>query len=192
MAVRYAKNPGELVIDNPAPRTKTKKRTMARKKHTSKKKRRRNPGVVKTGESLFLKYGIAAAGSILTVRLLQAGLNKFGGNLPEVVKKYVPVVAPAVGGIYLATKNKGKIMQGIAGGMILASVNSAVDAFIPSASASGMSDYPGVKYLADDASGSLLPPAPPVPQLNYDPSSIIGYLGDEQDDMENQEELFSA
>lgn len=139
MKIKYARNPGELVIDNPAKPKKRKKTMAKRKRKTTRRRRRRNPGVVKTGKNLFIKYGLAAAGALGSVRLMQFAVDKFGAKIPDAAKKYGAILIPAAGGVLLATKAKSEIWQGIAGGMVLASVNNGINALIPQAGA-GVSD----------------------------------------------------
>jgi hypothetical protein len=133
MATVYAKNPAELVIQNPHKKPQKK---MARTKRKRNKKgrytsKRKNPSdFVSTGKNLFLQYGLAALASTGVVKMISVGLKKTGLN--QSMKETVLIAGPAVGGILtsmFASKNNA-IAQGVAGGMVLASVNRASDKFI--------------------------------------------------------------
>jgi len=200
----YAKNPGELaVLENPGtPKKNKRKKHMARKKTTRKKRtthrrkrRRRNPSIVKTGKNLFITYGLAAAGSIATIRGIQLGLDQIGQNLPSWIKDYTPIGLPLVLSPLIAWKYKGEIGQGIAGGMMLASVNAAINKFIPLPGGSGMSDarqYLGDGSMTVDANGILRDKngnAIAQAVLSSGQSNSTGqYLGDNDSDTGSQSE----
>jgi hypothetical protein len=93
----YAKNPvGELVLDNP---NKTNAKTM-KKKTTTKKTSRKSPakGIVQTGKKMYIKYGMAAIGSIGIVRILQYGLGQMGSTLSPRIKEALTIGAPGLTG----------------------------------------------------------------------------------------------
>lgn len=141
MATLYAKNPAELVIQNPA-KTSKKNNSKTTKKMATKKrkkngrfasKKRSNPAgdFVDTGKNLFMKFGLAALASTGVIKIVHIAVSKTG--LPKGVKDAVIIAGPAAAGIVtsmFAGKNNA-IAQGIAGGMVLASVNTATDKFLP-------------------------------------------------------------
>lgn len=139
----YAKNPAELVIENPAgPKKRTK--TMGKQKRNSKgqfmkksksKSKRKNPSigdeVTETGKDLFFKYGLAAFASIGVLKGFSLLINKVP-DIPQAAKDAILIGGPFAGGIATAmlTDKKSPVAQGIAGGMVLASVNTASDKFL--------------------------------------------------------------
>lgn len=139
MATIYAKNPAELVIQNPA---KNKKKNSKSKNKMSKKrdnqgrfasKKRSNPAddFIDTGKNLFMKFGLAALAATGVTKIFSIGVSKT--NLPKMAKDAVIIAGPAAAGIVtsmVAGKNNA-IAQGLAGGMVLASVNTATDRFMP-------------------------------------------------------------
>lgn len=95
--------------------------------------KRKNPGdFVSTGKNLFLQYGLAALASTGVVKMISVGLAKT--NLNRTMKETVLIAGPAVGGILtsMMAGRSNAIAQGVAGGMVLASVNRASDKFIGS------------------------------------------------------------
>ncbi|WP_020402800.1 hypothetical protein [Gracilimonas tropica] len=141
MATVYAKNPAELVIQNPAKSSKKKNSKTTKKMAKQKRKKngrftskkRSNPAgdFVDTGKNLFMKFGLAALAATGVTKIISIGVSKT--QLPKVAKDAVIIAGPAVGGIItsmVAGKNNA-IAQGIAGGMVLASVNTATDRFMP-------------------------------------------------------------
>lgn len=138
----YAKNPAELVVENPAKSKKTTK-TMAKRRNakgqfTSKRKNQSiGDEVTETGKDLFLKYGLAAFASIGVLKGFSMLINKVP-DIPQAAKDAILIGGPFAGGIVTAmlTDKKSPIAQGIAGGMVLASVNTAGDKFLKGASPS--------------------------------------------------------
>lgn len=150
MATIYAKNPAELVIQNPAKKPKTKqKKKMARKKRNAKGRftsKRKNPAgpaseFTETGKNLFMRFGLAALAATGVAKGVSVGVAKL--DLPTPVKDALIIGGPAAGGILVSmlTGKNNAIAQGIAGGMVLASVNTASDRFIGGrGSVDGLSD----------------------------------------------------
>lgn len=102
------------------------------------KKKRKNPkGVgdefVDTGKNLFMQYGLAALASTFTVTGVAKLLDRVP-NLPSWARQWGIIAVPAAGGITLSmlTDKKSAIMQGLAGGMVLASANTLSDRLIGS------------------------------------------------------------
>jgi hypothetical protein len=152
MATVYAKNPAELVIQNPHKKPK-KKMARSKRKRDNKGRyssKRKNPSdFVSTGKNLFLQYGLAALASTGVVKLISVGLKKT--SLNQSMKETVLIAGPAVGGILtsmFAGKNNA-IAQGVAGGMVLASVNRASDKFIGGGEDGEMADA-GDLIVKDD------------------------------------------
>ncbi len=130
MATVYAKNPAELVIQNP--HKKPNNMARKRKKNGRYAKKRSNPGgdFVDTGKNLFMQYGLAALASTGVIKLFQIGLKNTG--LSKNMKEMVLVAGPAAAGIVtsMTTSRNNAIAQGVAGGMVLASVHRVSDKFI--------------------------------------------------------------
>ena len=139
---RYAKNPAELVIQNPTPKKKKKMGKSKRKRDSKgrfmskkKRKKRSNPSVqdefVDTGKNLFLQYGLAALAATGTVKGAQYLLDKIP-NIPQWAKEWSMIGGPAVAGIVLSmySNPNSAIAQGVAGGMVLASANGLSDKLI--------------------------------------------------------------
>lgn len=189
MSKVYAKNPAELIIDNPAPKTRTSKdprRVAAGKKawatRTKTKTRtnmstKTNPEkIADTGKEMFLRYGLAAVGTIASVKGVSFLMNRFGGSLPAAVRRVAPIVVPAIAGVAIGAKSKknNEIAQGVAGGMVYASVSQALHTFLPTAVTDGLSDGLGYKinsFLADALEpGSLIvTPSGEILDLNGNP-----------------------
>jgi hypothetical protein len=141
---KYAKNPAELVIQNP-----TKKKKMAKRKRDSKgrfKKNRNNPiggadEFVDTGKNLFMQYGLAALASTGTVKGAQYLIGKVP-NIPSWAKEWGMIAGPAVAGIVLSmyADRNSALTQGLAGGMVLASANELSDKLLKGNSKAEMSD----------------------------------------------------
>lgn len=144
----YAKNPAELVIENPG-RLNKKDNTMSKRKRNSKgqfmkksKGKRKNQTisdeVTETGKDLFLKYGLAAFASIGVLKGFSMLINKVP-DIPQFAKDAILIGGPFAGGIATAmlTDPRSPIAQGIAGGMVLASANTASDKFLRGKSPSG-------------------------------------------------------
>ena len=176
----YAKNPGEIVLDNPSKRKKKKLaskkdprrvaagkkawKTRQRKKKQQKrgtKMSRTNPeNLAKTSKQMFIKYGLAAVGTITSVKAVSFLLDKFGGSLPAAVRSYAPIAVPFAGGVVIATKAKksNEIAQGVAGGMVYAAVSNVLHKVLPAnATNGGLSD--GLGYKTSSFLGQLGPDA---------------------------------
>ncbi len=160
MTKKYAKNPAELLLVNPAPKKAEKKdpRRVAAGK-AAWKKRQQTPkktktmsnkvtskAVVKTGKAMLVKTGVAAVGTIGAVRVTDYLIQRYGQNLPAVFQKYATIVFPATAGVIIAVKstNKNAIAQGIASGMVYASVAQGIDKLFTKAE-STLSDALGYK-----------------------------------------------
>lgn len=131
---RYAKNPAELVIQNPI-----NSKTMAKRKRDKKGKfKRSNPAdeFVDTGKNLFMQYGLAALASTGTVKGAQYVISKVP-NVPAWAKEWGMIAGPAVAGIVLSmyADRNSALMQGVAGGMVLASANGLSDKLLTGNSA---------------------------------------------------------
>lgn len=144
--IETIENPAELVIQNPTPDKNTK--TMAKRKRDSKgryKKKRSNPSgtdeFVDTGKDLFMQYGLAALASTGTVKGAEYLLGKVP-HIPVWAKEWGLIAGPAAAGILLSmfASKKSAIMQGIAGGMVLASANGLSDKLIKGVAPGGMAD----------------------------------------------------
>lgn len=168
----YAKNPAEIVLDNPSKKkskskaAKDPRRVAAgrkawktrqnkrKKKKTDMSKNRMNPkDLTDTGITLYKQYGMAALGTILSLGGASYLLNRFGANLPNNVKRLAPIVIPGAVGVVVATKAKknNAIAQGVAGGMVYNSATKAIQMLLPDS-------------LQGDLSGPLA----------YDKSSMLG------------------
>lgn len=110
-----------------------------------KSKGRSNPSVVEeftdTGKNLFMQYGLAALSATSAVKVAEYGASKIPG-LPAWAKEWGAIVGPGVAGIIVTmmADKKNAIMQGLAGGMAIATVNGLSDKLIPGNSSSGMAD----------------------------------------------------
>lgn len=138
---RYAKNPAELVIHNPTNKTMAKRK---RGKNGKFKKKRKNAAsaadeFVDTGKNLFMQYGLAALASTFTVRGVANLLDRVP-NLPTWAKRWGVIAVPAAGGTILsmATAKNNAILQGLAGGMVLASANTLSDRLIGGGEMAGL------------------------------------------------------
>ena len=127
---RYAKNPSELVIQNP-----TDSNMAKRKRDSQGRFKRKNPSITEeftdTGKDLFMQYGLAALAATGAVKGAQYVVNQIPG-IPAWTKEWGAIVGPGVGGIILTmmTDKKSAIMQGLSGGMVLATANGLSDKFI--------------------------------------------------------------
>lgn len=131
----YAKNPAELVIENPTKKTKK----MAKRKRDNKgryAKKRKNPAgltdeITETGKNLFMQYGLAALASTGVISVAKNIIAQVDG-LPDWAREWGVLLIPAAGGIGVSmlTDSKNAITQGVAGGMFLASVNGLSDKFL--------------------------------------------------------------
>lgn len=148
----YLSNPGEIILDNPAGKSKSKNskpkakdprrvaagkkawRTRQRKQNNKTMSKRVNPKTVaETGVDLYRKSFPAALVTILSLGVAGWGLRKYGGNLPEWVPNYAPIAVPGIVGIAIASKAKksNAPLQGAAGGMVFTSAMEALRKFLP-------------------------------------------------------------
>lgn len=135
--IEILENPSEFVIQNP---TSTKNNnTMAKRKRDSEgkfKKKRNNPidaadDFVDTGKNLFMQYGLAALASTGTVKGAEYLLGQLP-NIPQWAREWGMIAGPAAAGILLSmfTDRRNAILQGVSGGMVLASANGLSDKLI--------------------------------------------------------------
>lgn len=155
------------------------------------KRRRHNPDasdVLETSKSMLVKYSLVGVAAVITIRGLQYVVGKFGSKLPAAVQDSISIGVPLVGGIWLGMKSDSVIGQGAAGGMVLASVTSAIDKFVPIPGGSGISDamkmYLGDGNIAVSANGVVTSNGQPVAQLQPITAPVSqnkAYLGDGSD-----------
>lgn len=170
-------NPAELIVlGNPAPKKKTnikknpnrvaagRKAWKTQQQKKQKKVNRMNPEkTIKTGRKLLGKSSLVAVGTFGAVRGTAFLMQKFGQNLPAVVKDYAPIIVPIVTGTIIATKakNTNEVMQGLAGGMVFGGVSQGLNKVLPPAvtSGSGLSGAMGYEQnslLAGYPEGSMV------------------------------------
>lgn len=195
MAIRYAKNPAELVIQNPTRRTMKRKRksngqfakgSTGRKKSTrrsSKRRTRRNPDVG------FVVPALLTAAGLVGVRFMNQGISKFGSHLPENVQKWGSVGLPVVASLPLLASQRSDAIKSAGLGLLLGGLNNTADILLKKqldgSGVPGLSDGP--VYLGDGGmsvqNGVLYSGNKPVAQITSGPSvpqanNPDSYLGD--------------
>ena len=194
MAIRYAKNPAELVILNPTRRTMKRKRN-AKGEFVSTKSSRKNPEsesersrAAKKGwrnrrghrRNPAFEPGKHIAAGILAfegMRVVKFLVEKYGTKLSDHVKTGINIGLPAAAAIGTGMKGNSSFTAGLTTGFIISAANETLDV-IPK-----VNDYlgdDGPVYLADgnilsqnnQAVAQLAPPA--MPPAN----APAQYLGD--------------
>jgi hypothetical protein len=143
---RYAKNPSELVIQNPDKNSK--KMGKSKRKRDSKgrfmSKSRKNKTAdkfVDRGQDLLMQYGLAALAATGATKGAQFVLSQIPVNLPDWARDWLIIGLPGAAGVgvSLYSNKNNAIAQGIAGGMVLSTANSLSDKLIKGESP-GMAD----------------------------------------------------
>ena len=204
MAIRYAKNPAELVIMNPT-RRKMKRKRNAKGEFVSTKSRRKNPEskskrsrAAKKGwehrrhdsrRNPAFEPGKHIAAGILAfegMRVVKYLVGKYGEKLSDHIKTGINIGVPAAAALATGLKGNSSFTAGLTTGFIISAANETLDV-IPK-----VNDYlgdDGPVYLADgnmltngnQAVAQLAPPTMPAANAQAQ------YLGDSWENGETWE-----
>jgi len=199
MAIRYAKNPAELVIQNPTRRTMKRKRKSngqfakgksgGRKNPSKRSTRSRKRRTRKNPDVGFVVPALLTAAGLVGVRFMNQGISKYGGKLPENVQKWGSAGLPVVASIPLLASGRSDAIKSAGLGLLLGGLNNTADIILKKqldgSGVPGLSDGP--VYLGDGGmsvqNGVLYSGNKPVAQITSGPMTPQAnnpdpYLGD--------------